>query len=62
LDELAQLMHAFKFNVPDRLTYSYLKEEFKFNLKSKTGELKDHGDETIVRFDLIRDIFLERGL
>ena len=55
-------MHAFKFNVPDRLTYSYLKEEFKFNLKSKTGELKDHGDETIVRFDLIRDIFLERGL
>jgi hypothetical protein len=40
-----------------------LKQEFKFNLKSKPGELLEiDGNETIIRFDLMRDIFLERGL
>jgi hypothetical protein len=40
-----------------------LKQEFKFNLKSKNGELLEiDGNETIIRFDLMRDIFLERGL
>jgi len=47
----------------DNLTLSKLKQEFKFNLKSKPGELVElDGRETIIRFDLVRDIFLERGL
>lgn len=47
----------------DNLTLSKLKQEFKFNLKAKPGELLElDGRESIIRFDLIRDIFLERGL
>lgn len=65
-------MKAFKFThmfednfgkADDNLTLSKLKQEFKFNLKSKPGELAElDGRETIIRFDLVRDIFLERGL
>lgn len=47
---------------PDEvLTIKKLKDEFKFNLKDKYGELI-HGEESIIRFDFIRGIFLERGL
>lgn len=61
LSEATDLLVALKFSIADsRLTYTSLKEEFKFNLKTKPGELKD--TDTIVRFDFIRDIFLERGL
>ena len=38
-----------------------LKQEFKFNLRGKKGEILTDED-TIIRFDFIRDIFLERGL
>ena len=56
----------------DVLTYDKLKTEFKFNLSNKKGEflLPEKGTveanevdkHIIVRFDFIRDVFLERGL
>jgi len=67
------MIQAFKFNhlfvdqngsdSPD-LTLKKFKSEFKHALSSKRGELISGADpsDVIVRFDLIRDIFLERGL
>ena len=55
-----------EFDKPDdELTINKMKQEFKFNLQKKRGELidvHDDGQESIIRFDFIRDIFLERGL
>ena len=73
LQEAVPLLKALKFThmfedqwgkPDDNLSVNKLKQEFKFNLKSKPGELYefDGRDEAIIRFDLIRDIFLERGL
>ena len=74
LNELQPLMEAFKFShlfvdqygKPDTaLTLKKLQTEFRFNLSKKRQELtapKIDGDEVIVRFDFVRDIFLERGL
>jgi hypothetical protein len=70
LDEFRVLLKALKFQYlfednigrPDEiLTAKKLRKEFKFNLAGKIGELI-HDDETIIRFDFVRDIFLERGL
>ena len=70
LDEFRVLLKALKFQYlfedeigqPDEvLNLKKLKNEFKFNLKDKFGELI-HDEDTIIRFDFIRDIFLERGL
>lgn len=70
LDEFRQLLKALKFQYlfedeigkPDEvLTVKKLKKEFKFNLYDKKGEILEDED-TIIRFDFIRDIFLERGL
>ena len=69
-------MHGFKFThlfvdeagkSDPTLTLKKLHTEFKYNLStnaSKRYELlpKDEQNEVIVRFDFIRDIFLERGL
>jgi hypothetical protein len=56
----------------DVLTLQKLRKEFKFNLSNKNGEFllppKDSvaaneiDKHIIVRFDFIRDVFLERGL
>lgn len=56
----------------DVLTLAKLKREFKFNLRDKRGEFllpekdsseaNDVDQHIIVRFDFIRDVFLERGL
>lgn len=73
LDEFRQLLHALKFQYlfvdeygkPDEvLTTKKLKQEFKFNLSYKPNEFRaDVEDEDrVIRFDFIRDIFLERGL
>ena len=72
LQEAVPLLKAFKFThlfedqwgkADDNLTLTKLKQEFKFNLKGKPGELLEiDGGEAIIRFDLMRDIFLERGL
>jgi hypothetical protein len=73
LNELQPLMVAFKFShlfvdkfgKPDTvLTLKKLQTEFRFNLSRKRHELtaKNDEDEVIVRFDFMRDIFLERGL
>lgn len=46
------------------MTLPILKKEFAFTLKQMPGELKkEHTEETtVIRFDLVRAIFLERGL
>jgi hypothetical protein len=47
------------------LTLKKFQQEFKFNLASKRNELLSQNveeNEEIVRFDFIRDIFLEKGL
>jgi hypothetical protein len=73
LNELKPMLKAFKFNSLftdsagnqiDELTLKAFKSEFKHCLSSKTGELIKDTDpsDIIVRFDLIREIFLERGL
>lgn len=56
----------------DVLTLQKLRREFKFNLSGKPGELllpakdsaeaNDVDSHVIVRFDFLRDVFLERGL
>lgn len=56
----------------DVLTLQKLKREFRFNLSGKPGELllppedsaeaNDVDKHIIIRFDFIRDVFLERGL
>ena len=67
------MLHAFKFTnlfvdqfgkPDDVLTQTKFRDEFAFNLSSKRGELPlgVPEDEVVIRFDLIRDIFLERGL
>ena len=73
LEELKDLLKSFKFthlfedpygHPDDRLTLDKFKREFKFCLSEKQGELKKVEDdsEMIIRFDLMREIFLERGL
>tara|TARA_B110000285_G_C15108369_1_gene609445 strand:- start:1119 stop:1367 length:249 start_codon:yes stop_codon:yes gene_type:complete len=69
--EAVPLLKAFKFThmfedqwgkEDNNLTLNKLKQEFKFNLKSKPGEMTELDGSSIIRFDFIRDIFLERGL
>ena len=73
LEELKNVLKCLKFThlfedpygyPDDRLTFHKFKREFKFCLSDKVGEFKKVEDESsvIVRFDLIREIFLERGL
>ena len=54
LEEFCEFLKLFKFNVESE----NFKEEFSWNLKERAGEL----DGEMVRFDLWRGIFLERGL
>lgn len=67
------MIKAFKFNhlfvdaagnENSDLTLKKFRTEFKHTLSSKRGELISDEDpsDVIIRFDLIRDIFLERGL
>jgi len=64
-------LKTFKFNwmftdhtgkMVESLTVQKLKQEFKFNLTDKKNELIEDGNDSIIRFDFMRDIFLERGL
>jgi len=64
-DELTPLMKAFKFEQLFRtgpLSVGKLRQEFEFNLADNPYELREDVDEDVVRFNFIRDIFLERGL
>jgi hypothetical protein len=63
--ELIPLLHAFRFDTHDgKLSLAAFKKEFKFLLLQNTGELKmdTQEEDVVVRFDLVRQIFLERGL
>ena len=70
LEEVGHLLRTLKFDqlfvnekghlVMENLTMAKFKREFEFNLQSKLGELRN--GEDMIRFDLVRDIFLERGL
>jgi len=69
LAEARPLMVALKFtnmlknhqgHAVKPLTVKGLNQEFSFNLKHKQGEISNK--HAIIRFDFIRDIFLERGL
>ena len=75
LKEAGQLFRTLKFNSlflndngkldDDELTLKKLKNEFSFNLRNKPNELIKAGtdtEDTLIRFDFVRDIFLERGL
>ena len=60
LQESKPLFTSFKF--PGEITDSLaaFRTEFKFQLSSKKREILE--EEPIVRFDFVRDTFLERGL
>lgn len=72
--EASKLLHTLKFDqvmvdergivTADNMTLKSFKKEFNFNLEQKKGELikLENEEDTIIRFDLVRDIFLERGL
>ena len=71
LAEVGKLLHTFKFDhlVTDEkgtstpLTLQAFEKEFEFNLRDKQKELLHlKENDSIIRFDLVRDIFLERGL
>jgi hypothetical protein len=69
MDEATKLFRAFKFDElfednsgnAQELSVKKLKQEFKFLLQDKRGELLDDDNE-VIRFDLVREMFLERGL
>jgi len=63
--EVIPLLTAFRFDTHGgKLSLAEFKKEFKFLLLQNTGEIKmDTAEEDVViRFDLVRQIFLERGL
>lgn len=71
MQEASKLFKAFKFDdlfldnsghdESNLLTAKKLKTEFKFLLQDKRGELLE-GDDEMIRFDFVREVFLERGL
>lgn len=63
LKDAEPLLKAFRFDLqPYNLTN--FKKEFKFLLQQNPGEIRQEQteEEIIIRFDLIRQMFLERGL
>lgn len=71
LQEAERIFKALKFDQlfederglqTEPLTIQKLKNEFKFNLQNKQGELIDDFGDTVIRFDFMRELFLERGL
>ena len=63
LNELAPLLQAFRFDISP-LNGKTLRKEFRFALVHKVGEIRNEtpDEEIVIRFDLMRQIFLERGL
>lgn len=59
--EMHQLLTAFRFEIPDVPSF---KTEFKSMLSTHANkrELLETDDSCLFRFDLARQIFLERGL
>jgi len=57
--EMQKLLTAFRFKIENE---DQFKSEFSFLLSENRGEIKSDLPETIYRFDLARQIFLERGL
>lgn len=63
--ELIPLLEAFRFDTQEgKLTLSAFKKEFKFLLIQNLGEIRmdTPEEDVVIRFDLVRQIFLERGL
>ena len=55
LDEFCSFLELFKFKVkPESFS-----DHFEWNLRNKQGEIQS---DKVVRFDLWRSLFLERGL
>lgn len=63
MQELKPLLEAFRFEI-EPFNLSSFKKEFKFLLGNNPGEVRaEHTeDDLIIRFDLVRQLFLERGL
>lgn len=62
LKEVTPLLQAFRFDTSG-LSLSSFKKEFRFLLSYNHGEIQGTSeDDVVIRFDLIRQIFLERGL
>ena len=63
LREVKPLLEALRFEI-EPLNVANFKKEFQFTLGPRRGELiKDAAEEDVViRFDFIRQIFLDRGL
>jgi hypothetical protein len=53
------LLTAFRFNIQSE---DQFQSEFRFLLSENRGEIKYDEAEKVYRFDLARQIFLERGL
>ena len=64
LSELHPLLKAFRFDFGDNLTLPKFRSEFKFLLQQNPGEVRADSseEEVVIRFDLVRQMFLERGL
>lgn len=59
-EDSKELMHAFRFHRME--TQADFRQEFKSLLAKNPKELLKDEDDFIMRFDLARQIFLERGL
>lgn len=56
--EAEWLMQAFRFELP--FTYNIVRRDFAFTNQKMKHEYNQHS--SIIRFDFVREIFLERGL
>jgi len=61
MKEILPLLEAFRFEI-DGL--SSFRREFNFLMKQNPGEVRMETaeEDVVIRFDLVRQIFLERGL
>lgn len=65
IKELVPLLEAFRFDTKDgSFNVADFRKEFRFLLQQNPGEVRHDAPEedVIIRFDLVRQLFLERGL
>lgn len=64
LKELLPLLEAFRFDITPGYNLSNFKKEFRFLLQQNPGEIRQEHteDDIVIRFDMVRQMFLERGL
>ena len=58
------LLEAFRFETDPISSVAGFRREFRFLLNQNPGEIRSDSteDDIVIRFDLVRQLFLERGL